>query len=198
MDKKLENLIAASYLSGAAEALKKSKEFTPEKLEENIEDIRILRRKFLALSESDGYLQPAHHIQEAKIHALEKLKQLKQPTNSGSTLASTAPESIKNATVPTSATNMMAATKMNSPPSSSSQSPSMLNSITKSMASLTSMFKSAPSPSPSSPSLPSPSLPSPSLPLPSSSEHKNISTLPPVVQLGGKRYRKKKTLRKRR
>lgn len=188
MDKKLENLIAASYLSGAAEALKKSKEFTPENLEENIEDLRVLRRKFLALSENDGYLQPAHHIQEAKIHALEKLKQLKQPTNSGTTLASTAPESIKNATLPTSATNMMAATKMNSPASSSS--PSMLNSITKSMGSLTSMFKMSAAPSPS----PSPLLPSS---LPSSSEHKNISTLPPVVQLGGKRYRKKETHRKK-
>jgi len=71
----LENLIAAAYLSGAAEALNKSKELTPEDLIKNLDDLKILRRIFLKRAEEEGYHEPVHHIEEAKKKAFELLTQ---------------------------------------------------------------------------------------------------------------------------
>ena len=71
----LENLIAAAYLSGAAEALHKSKELTPEDLTKNLDDLKILRRIFLRRAEEEGYHQPVHHIEEAKKKAFDLLTQ---------------------------------------------------------------------------------------------------------------------------
>ena len=71
----LENLIAAAYLSGAAEALHKSKELTPEDLSKNLDDLKILRRIFLKRAEEEGYHEPVHHIEEAKKKAFDLLTQ---------------------------------------------------------------------------------------------------------------------------
>ena len=71
----LENLIAAAYLSGAAEALNKARELTPEDLEKNLEDLKPLRRIFLRRAEEEGYHRPVHHIEEAKKKSFELLTQ---------------------------------------------------------------------------------------------------------------------------
>ena len=62
---RVENILAAAYLSGAAEALKKTADWPHEEIIKQIEDIKDLRRKFLARSESDGYTKPVQHIEEA-------------------------------------------------------------------------------------------------------------------------------------
>ena len=69
----LENLIAAAYLSGAAEALNKSKELTSEDLIKNLDDLKTLRRIFLKRAEEEGYHKPIHHIEDAKKKAFEEL-----------------------------------------------------------------------------------------------------------------------------
>ena len=79
--KPLENLIAASYLSGAGEAFKKSKELTGDAIDKHIDDIKPLRRTFLNRAESDGYEKPVHHIEEAKKLAADTLKGITPPAN---------------------------------------------------------------------------------------------------------------------
>ena len=74
--REIKDLIAASYLSGAAEALVKSKEFSPDDLQKNIEDIKKLRRIFLNKSESNGYDNPVHYIEDAKLEAYKLLTQV--------------------------------------------------------------------------------------------------------------------------
>jgi hypothetical protein len=86
----LENLIAAAYLSGAAEALNKSKELTSEDLTKNLDDLKTLRRIFLRRAEEEGYHQPVHHIEEAKKKAFELLTQKTKYPNAKPTNASNA------------------------------------------------------------------------------------------------------------
>ena len=71
----LENLLAAAYLSGAAEGLRKASELTPDDIHKNLEDLKHLRRKFLERAESEGYHKPVHHIEEAKLRAYELLRE---------------------------------------------------------------------------------------------------------------------------
>jgi hypothetical protein len=86
----LENLIAAAYLSGAAEALNKSKELTSEDLTKNLDDLKILRRTFLRRAEEEGYHQPVHHIEEAKKKAFELLTEKTKYPNAKPTNTSNA------------------------------------------------------------------------------------------------------------
>ena len=71
----LENLIAAAYLSGAAEGLRKSKELTTSDVQKNLDDIKTLRHKFVERAEEEGYRQPVHHIEQAKKMAYDLLLQ---------------------------------------------------------------------------------------------------------------------------
>ena len=70
----LENLLAAAYLSGAAEGLRKASELTPDDVYKNLEDLKHLRLIFLGRAESEGYHQPVHHIEEAKLKAYELIR----------------------------------------------------------------------------------------------------------------------------
>ena len=69
-----QNIIAAAYLTGAAEALKKSLTLGREDVEKNLEDLKPLRRQFLNRAESDGYKVPNDHIYNAKLNAYKLLK----------------------------------------------------------------------------------------------------------------------------
>jgi len=71
----LKNLLAAAYLSGAAEGLQKAVQLSSEDVSKNLEDLKHLRRTFLNRAEEEGYHQPVHHIEEAKRHAYELLVQ---------------------------------------------------------------------------------------------------------------------------
>jgi hypothetical protein len=83
--KPLENLLAAAYLSGAAEGLKKCQELSKDDVDKNLDDLKTLRRKFLQRSEEEGYRQPVHHIEQAKKIAYELLVQhTKYPNKSTS------------------------------------------------------------------------------------------------------------------
>ena len=73
--KPLENLLAAAYLSGAAEGLKKCQELTTDDVEKNLDDLKSLRRRFLQRAEEEGYRQPVHHIEKAKKMAYDLLVQ---------------------------------------------------------------------------------------------------------------------------
>jgi hypothetical protein len=78
--KALENIIAAAYLTGAAEALKKSQELSKLDVQKNLDDMKTLRHKFLARAEEEGYKQPVHHIEKAKQDAYDLLvKHTKYP-----------------------------------------------------------------------------------------------------------------------
>ena len=95
--KKLENLLAAAYLSGAAEGLHKSEELTKDDVTKNLDDIKTLRHIFLERAEQEGYLQPVHHIEEAKKLAYDLLV---KHTNYPSSNASTPPISPTTPTTP--------------------------------------------------------------------------------------------------
>ena len=81
----VENILAAAYLSGAAEALKKTADWPHDQISKQIEDIKDLRRKFLARSETDGYTKPVHHIEEAKERAYLLLTGQPEPVKSSLT-----------------------------------------------------------------------------------------------------------------
>jgi len=92
-----QNIIAAAYLTGAAEALKKSLTLGREDVEKNLEDLKPLRRQFLDRAESDGYRVPNNHIYNAKLNAY---KLLKNTTRFPSTLAKDLQPSVQESTVP--------------------------------------------------------------------------------------------------
>jgi len=82
-----QNIIAAAYLTGAAEALKKSLVIGHEDVEKNIQDLKPLRRIFLDKAETDGYKEPNNHIYSAKLNAYKLLKTTTQFPNPQPTLA---------------------------------------------------------------------------------------------------------------
>ena len=82
-----QNIIAAAYLTGAAEALKKSLVIGHEDIEKNIEDLKPLRRIYLDKAETDGYKEPNNHIYSAKLNAYKLLKTTTQFPNPQPTLA---------------------------------------------------------------------------------------------------------------
>ena len=119
--KKLENLLAAAYLSGAAEGLHKSEELTKDDVTKNLDDIKTLRHIFLERSEQEGYLQPVHHIEQAKKLAYELLVKHTNYPSSNATLPSTTLPS----TTPPSNTNKSILSKLSDAifPKSSSSAP---------------------------------------------------------------------------
>jgi hypothetical protein len=106
--KPLENLLAASYLSGAAEGLKKCQELTKDDIEKNLDDLKTIRRRFLERAEEEGYRQPVHHIEQAKKMAYDLLVQHTKypnksitPTNINSLSVSTPTLSTPTLSTPT-------------------------------------------------------------------------------------------------
>ena len=79
--KNLEHIIGASYLSGAAEALIKSKSLSSDELERDLEELKDVRRTLLNKAESDGHKRPVHIIEEAKLVAYKILKNEISTTN---------------------------------------------------------------------------------------------------------------------
>ena len=197
MEKKLENIVAAAYLSGAAEALKKSSELTHETVTENLEDLKVLRRKFLGLAESDGYLQPVHHIEEAKQRAFHSLRESKGTMNGVSGPAPSAQSSgllsaIEGITNSIKSFTMGYPSPSPSPSHNESHNSELLHSELPHSESLHSELLH-------SESLPHSELPHSELPHSESLPHSELlhseslptESLPPVLQLGGKTYKKK-------
>ena len=119
--KSLENLLAAAYLSGAAEGLNKCKDLSNEDVAKNLDDIKTLRRKFLERSEEDGYKQPVHHIEEAKQKAYELLLQhTKYPNKNLSSLNHPTISTHMN-TTPSNTSTHMNTTPFNTTPSNTSK-----------------------------------------------------------------------------
>jgi len=72
--KSLDNLLGASYLSGAAEAMIKSKSLNSSQLDKNLEELKQVRKSMLKKAESDGYKEPIQQIEKAKQVAHNILK----------------------------------------------------------------------------------------------------------------------------
>ena len=202
--RKFEDLLAAAYISGAAEAFKKSKELDSEAVTRNLEELKILRHRFLARAESAGYREPVHHIDAAKQMAKNLLVKIKEK----------AQESISTNANKTMHNTKEMETHMETPRIAEFEhagAPAPASGILQAITGITNSIKAftlgnAPSPSPSTSSMNHPMEHSLSLNTSSMNhpmEHSlSLTTntskpLPPVLQLGGKRYRLKKTYRKR-
>lgn len=72
--KNLEHLLGASYLSGAAEALVKSKSLNSQQFEKNLDELKQVRKSLLQKAESDGHSEPVALIESAKKVAYNVLK----------------------------------------------------------------------------------------------------------------------------
>jgi len=79
--KNLENLLGASYLSGAAEALVKSKSLNAQQFEKNLDELKQVRKSLLQKAESDGHTEPVRIIEGAKKVAYSVLKKEISTTN---------------------------------------------------------------------------------------------------------------------
>ena len=79
--KNLENLLGASYLSGAAEALVKSKSLNSQQFEKNLDELKQVRKSLLEKAESDGHKEPKLIIEDAKKVAYKILKNEISTTN---------------------------------------------------------------------------------------------------------------------
>jgi hypothetical protein len=79
--KNLENLLGASYLSGAAEALVKSKSLNAQQFEKNLDELKQVRKSLLQKAESDGHTEPVRIIEGAKKVAYTVLKKEIPTTN---------------------------------------------------------------------------------------------------------------------
>jgi hypothetical protein len=79
--KNLEHLLGASYLSGAAEALVKSKSLNAQQFEKNLDELKQVRKSLLQKAESDGHKEPIRIIEGAKKVAYNVLKKEIPTTN---------------------------------------------------------------------------------------------------------------------
>jgi len=79
--KNLEHLLGASYLSGAAEALVKSKSLNAQQFEKNLDELKQVRKSLLQKAESDGHSDPKLIIEGAKKVAYKVLKNEIPTTN---------------------------------------------------------------------------------------------------------------------
>jgi hypothetical protein len=79
--KNLEHLLGASYLSGAAEALVKSKSLNSQQFEKNLDELKQVRKSLLQKAESDGHKEPTVIIEGAKKVAYNVLKKEIPTTN---------------------------------------------------------------------------------------------------------------------
>jgi len=79
--KNLENLLGASYLSGAAEALVKSKSLNAQQFEKDLDELKQVRKSLLEKAESDGHSDPKLIIEGAKKVAYKVLKNEIPTTN---------------------------------------------------------------------------------------------------------------------
>lgn len=119
--KNLENLLGASYLSGAAEALVKSKSLNAQQFEKNLDELKQVRKSLLQKAESDGHSEPVRIIEGAKKVAYTVLKKEIPTTNkTPNNILKDVEESTSEATTPTN--NVKNSNAINSPTTNSSSS----------------------------------------------------------------------------
>ena len=168
--KNLDNLLGASYLSGAAEALLKSKSLNSSQLDKNLDELKQVRKSMLSKAESDGYKEPLQQIEKAKQVAHKVLKNeitttperknnLEQNTNAPKNTTN-APKNNTNAPI-----NMFGSTNIGETKETNTKESSLMPLNNKSTVSTTNL------------------------------ETKNPP--PPVLQLGGKRRKSRKQKKSR-
>lgn len=197
--KPLDNLLGAAYLSGALEAMKKSKQLGLDESESFFDETKRVRRVLLSRAESDGYDKPLNQIEEAKKIAKNVLnsgtstnkknsnvKTTPSNTNSLGTTDSTpnAPTTITDSsTTPTpTSTTTTTPTNVTTPTTTNVTTPTAINVTTPTSASSSTL--SADELMPLKNSITVPEMKKPNIP-------------PPVLQLGGKRRRKTKKHKRR-
>lgn len=169
--KNLEHLLGASYLSGAAEALVKSKSLNSQQFEKNLDELKQVRKSLLEKAESDGHKEPKLIIEDAKKVAYKILKNEISTTNEHKN------KLFEDSEVNNKPDSTMRNTNMNS-------SNVMKNSsnVTKNSSNITNSPKNSPVGL---------------MPLDNKSTANSTTTLvtktpPPVLQLGGRRSKKSK------
>jgi hypothetical protein len=183
--KPLGNLLGAAYLTGALEALNKSKSLGADESERFFEDTKQVRRLLLERAESDGYSKPRNQIEEAKKVAKKTLNSQSSTTRTDNSSNTKANNTKANNTPPTNTTPTNT-TPTNTP---STNTPSTNTTSTNTIS--TEIPTSA-----SASTLDSNEL----MPLKNSvstTNNKKPNVPPPILQLGGKRRRKTKKHKRR-
>ena len=184
--KSAENIITAAYLTGAAEALKKSLTIGHDDIEKNLEDLKPLRSRFLNRAESDGYKDPVSHIHAAKYNAYQLLKTTTQFPKEQFSLAKDLQPSVQNPSVQNQNPSVQNPSVQNpSVQNPSVQNPSMQNpSVQNQNPSM--QNPSVENPSVQNPSVQNPSMQNPSVQNPSvqnpSMQNQNPSVQNPSMQ----------------
>ena len=181
--KPLDNLLGAAYLSGALEAMKKTRSLNSSQVDSFFDDTKRVRRVLLSRAESDGYNKPVYHIEEAK-------KVAKNVLNTGIS-TNKKNSNTKNTTTPSTTTSV----------ETNDSTPTVATPTTLSVSPIT----------PSTPTVSAISTPTSAtlsslssdelMPLKNTttvSEMKKPNTPPPVLQLGGKRRRSTKKVKRTR
>jgi len=178
--KPLENLLGAAYLTGALEALNKSKSLGADESERFFEDTKQVRRLLLERAESDGYSKPRNQIEEAKKVAKKTLNSQSSTTrtdNSSNTKANNTPSTntTPTNTTPTNITPInTASTNTASTNTISTEIPTSASASTLDSNELMPLKNSV-----------------------STTNNKKPNVPPPILQLGGKRRRKTKKHKRR-
>ena len=178
--KPLENLLGAAYLTGALEALNKSKSLGVDETEKFFEDTKHVRRVLLDRAESDGYSKATNQIEEAKKVAKKTLNS-KTSTNNRSNTKTNTPSTEETTSTPANTT------PTNTPPTNTTPTNTPPTNTTPT---------NTPPTSPSASTLESNEL----MPLKNSvstTNNKKPNVPPPILQLGGKRRRKTKKHKRR-
>ena len=168
--KNLENLLGASYLSGAAEALVKSKSLNAQQFEKNLNELKQVRKSLLQKAESDGHSEPVRIIEGAKKVAYTVLKKEIPTTNkTPNNILKDVEETTSETTTPTN--NVKNSNTVNSTTSTNSSTPT--NSSTSELMPLDNESTGEVITTTNLPTKPP----------------------PPVLQLGGKKSKSKKSKR---
>jgi hypothetical protein len=187
-NKPLDNLLGAAYLTGALEAMKKSKQLGLDESEDFFDETKRVRRVLISRAESDGYDKPVNQIEEAKKIAknvlnsptsTNKKNSNVKTTNSSNTIDSVgmAPMAATDSPI-TNSTNVSPPTNVTAP--TSVTTPTTMTTLTSATPSTLSSDELMPLKN----SITLPEMKKPNIP-------------PPVLQLGGKRRRKTKKHKRR-
>jgi len=189
--KNLEHLLGASYLSGAAEALVKSKSLNSQQFEKNLDELKQVRKSLLQKAESDGHSEPKRLIEGAKKVAYNVLKKEIPTTkkNGNNILKDVEEPTTQEPTTqePNSQEPNSQEPNIQEPPTETSQKNSNMFGLTNTSKNSTNITNSSTSEL---------------MPLDNESTSDVISTTnlptkppPPVLQLGGKKSKSKKSKR---
>lgn len=191
-NKPLDNLLGAAYLTGALEAMKKSKQLGLDETEDFFDETKRVRRVLISRAESDGYDKPVNQIEEAKKIAKNVLNSPTSTNKKNSNVKTTTSNTNSSNTIdsvgmaPMAATDSPITTATNvSPPTTIETPTSVTTPTTMTMpTSATPSTLSSDELMPLKNSMTVPEMKKPNIP-------------PPVLQLGGKRRRKTKKHKRR-